>query len=131
MKSSEQTRRTAPLKSPSSSLEATSSASDSIGSRTFWCFWRLWGLLGNGRAEGSDSTLICSLKTLARFYQRPPQLEARRQRELKRKRQSQAGMLAGLAITASIIEANFLAASSWEARGILRIGLTRGLGSVC
>ena len=49
--SSEQARWTAPLKSPSSSLEETSAASDASGSLIFRRIWQLWGVQGMEKAE--------------------------------------------------------------------------------
>ena len=118
--SSEQARRTAPLKSPPSSLEATSDANYSIWSRSLGCFWRAWG--------GSNSIQICSLMTLIRFHRQPPHSGARRQRLLNRKRQSQAGRLLELVTTDSITDVNFLAARSLKAQEILLMIFTEGLG---
>ena len=124
--SSEQARRTAPLKSPPSNLEATSDASYSIWSRSLGYFQRAWG--GNRGGGGSDSILICSLMTLIRFHRRPPHSRAHRQRLLNRKRRPQAGRLLELATTDSITDVNFLAARSLKAQEILLKIFTKGPG---
>ena len=116
MVSCEHAKRTAPLRFPSSSLEATSEVSASNGSRVLGRFGWVWRC--DGTRGGSDSALICSLISLTRFQRRPPCLGARRQRVAKRRRRFQEDW-SFLATAASTTKANFLAATSREPRGIL------------
>ena len=79
MVSSELARRMAPLKSPSSSLDATRAAKDCRGSWIDGLRW-LWG----ADISGSASSRIVRLSCVARLLQWPPRFGVRRQRVAKR-----------------------------------------------
>ena len=107
MMSSKEARRTAPLKSPSSSLEDIQAARDS---QDWWD--GLCGRLLEGCWSGSPSSLITWVARVAKVLRCPPRFGVRRQRTEKRKRRSQQ-MVEFSLTTSSII------ARSRAARGIL------------
>ena len=117
MVSSEEARRTAPLKSPSSSLEEIRAARDSQD-----CWDGLRGRLPEVCWSGSPSSLIIWVARVAKCLRCPARFGARRQRTEKRKRRSQQ-MVEFSLTTSSIMDASLLAARS---RGILFRILTFG-----
>ncbi len=120
MVSSEEARRTAPLKSPSSSLEEIRAARDSQD-----CWDGLRGRLLEVCWSGSPSSLIIWVARVAKLLRCPARFGARRQRTEKRNRRSQQLVEFSLT-TSSIMDASLLAARSRAARGILFRILTFG-----
>ena len=114
MVSSKEARRTAPLKSPSSSLEDIQAARDS---QDWWD--GLCGRLLEGCWSGSPSSLITWVARVAKVLRCPARFGVRRQRTEKRKRRSQ--QLVEFSLTTSSIIAR-----SRAARGILFRILTFG-----
>ena len=114
--SSEQIKRTAPLKSPSSNL------ADTLSARNF--NWSSVQLFLEARrsvvvaGKGSASSLICLLMVDARDRRCPPLGGDRRQRVLNWRRRSQE-VWSLVWTTASRIEVSFLPAGSREPLGIL------------
>lgn len=76
--SSEHAKRTAPLKSPSSSFSDTLLANSWKDSWEACCILR-WGLWLSGEGDGSHSSSTCCLTCFARFQRWPPLLETQRQ----------------------------------------------------
>ena len=104
IEASEQARRMAPLKSPSSSLVDTRAARDSSGLQAFLgrqCV-ECWG------HGGSASSLRSLLTSVARLRWWPPQPELRKHREQNLKSLSQEASLFS-STTASTTEASLLA----------------------
>ena len=126
MLSSEEASRTAPLKSPSSSLAETRAARVSRGSRSGLLFL-LSGTGCSWSGVGSDSSPISRLMRDARILRCPPLSGTRRQRGAKQNRRFQAASEPP-EVTWSRILANFLADRSREARGILFTVFTESLG---
>ena len=124
--SSEEARRTAPLKSPSSSLAETLPAKVSTGSRMNLPV-RLLG--ADWTMVGSASSLISWLVCEAKLLRWPPLSGTRRQRAGKQNRRSQEDSEPSDE-TRSRISANFLADISREARGILFRIFTENLRSL-
>ena len=123
MVSSEEARRTAPLKSPSSSLEEIQAARDSQD-----CWDGLCGRLLEGCWSGSPSSLIIWVTRVAKILRCPACFGARRQRTEKRNRRSQQLVEFSLT-TSSIMDASLLAARLCAERRILFRILT--FGAIC
>ena len=124
--SSEEARRTAPLKSPSSSLAETLPAKVSTGSRVNLPV-RLLG--ADWTKVGSASSLISWLVCEVKLLRWPPLSGTRRQRAGKQNRRSQEDSEPSDE-TRSRISANFLADRSREARGTLFRIFTENLRSL-
>ena len=118
----EQTSLTAPLKSPSSSLEDTRSARKHEGSFSGAVCLPL-GLLGTVVNGGSASSAVCLLITVAKDHREPPLVGAWRHLALNRNRQSHEAW--SLAMTRfSMIDVSFPLMFSLDTFGTLLTILT-------